>query len=508
MWLAERRREWVTHFIAFESARMSRPRRAAAPTYFQLVEDESDAPVDESDDEEEDFIHRIEDEADEQESEEDESAEEEEPVDSESSDEDPAEYFRGRDGTKWFKGPPPTGRRNAANILRENGPKPARQTEQRTIENTFALFVTDDMLEKIVQWTNKSAETHVEQATRQGNVGGLMERWRDIDLIELKAFLDCLLFIGISKSRHESLEQLWSGEIGRPLLRATFSLQRFQMLMRFIRFDNKETRQERGERDKLAAFREIWELFLSKCRQCFIPGANVTVDEQLVGFRGRCKFRVYMPMKPDKYGLKMWILSDSSTAYVQNAQIYLGKTGNLPEVGLAQRVVHDLSRPLEGSGRNITCDNFFTSIPLAQSLLQKKLTILGTIRSNKRQLPPEFCKDKSREQHSTLFGFSDRMSLCSYVPKKGAVVNLLSTMPPDDQISDREDRKPSIILAYNKSKGAVDTVDQVVHGYSCSRQTRRWPTKLWFNMIDLAAWNAFVIWTSHNPQYMNGKLNR
>ena len=139
-------------------------------------------------------------------------------------------------------------------------------------------------------------------------------------------------------------------------------------------------------------------------------------------------------MKPDKYGLKIWILSDSSTAYVQNAQIYLGKTGNLPEVGLAQRVVHDLSRPLEGSGRNITCDNFFTSIPLAQSLLQKKLTILGTIRSNKRQLPPEFCKDKSREQHSTLFGFSDRMSLCSYVPKKGAVVNLLSTMPPDDQI--------------------------------------------------------------------------
>ena len=181
MWLAELRREWVTHFIAFESARMIRPRRAAAPTYFQLVEDESDAPVDESDDEEEDFIHRIEDEADEQESEEDESAEEEEPVDSESSDEDPAEYFRGCDGTKWFKGPPPTGRRNAANILRENGPKPARQTEQRAIENTFALFVTDDMLEKIVQWTNKSAETHVEQATRQGNVSGLMERWRDTD---------------------------------------------------------------------------------------------------------------------------------------------------------------------------------------------------------------------------------------------------------------------------------------------------------------------------------------
>ena len=56
----------------------------------------------------------------------------------------------------------------------------------------------------------------------------------------------------------------------------------------------------------------------------FRPYENITVDEQLVPFCGRCSFRQNIKSKPAKYGLKLWLLCDSSTSYVLNAQIYTG----------------------------------------------------------------------------------------------------------------------------------------------------------------------------------------
>ena len=67
-----------------------------------------------------------------------------------------------------------------------------------------------------------------------------------------------------------------------------------------LRFDDKRARAERLKIDHMAAFRHIWELFLSNCRTTFIPSECVTIDEQLVPFRGRCKFKQYMPSKPCK----------------------------------------------------------------------------------------------------------------------------------------------------------------------------------------------------------------
>lgn len=51
--------------------------------------------------------------------------------------------------------------------------------------------------------------------------------------------------------------------------------------------------------------------------------------------------------------------------------IYLGKTGNLPEIGLANRVVETFALPFYQSGWHITMDNFFTSFPLAESMKPK-----------------------------------------------------------------------------------------------------------------------------------------
>ena len=233
----------------------------------------------------------------------------------------------------------------------------------------------------------------------------------------------------------------------------------------------------------------------------------MTVDEQLVTFRGRCPFKMYIPSKPGRYGVKIWILADTESKYCYNAEIYIGKVGNVREVNQATRVALELTEPLSASGRNVVGDNFFSSLQLVRCLEQRKLTYFGTIRKNKPELPVSFQQSRQRQVESTLFGFHENITIVSYVPKKNKVVNLISSAHDSAEISyDRG--KPQIIIDYNHSKYGVDTLNQLVRKYSCKRKTLRWPMALFFNMLDMASYNAFVIFGFMNPGWNRNKLHR
>ena len=267
----------------------------------------------------------------------------------------------GRDGTKWETNPVEVlSRRRTADIVREAS-RVNEGCDTASISSVFSSLFTTEMEDLVIKYTNMYARQYI--ADHEPHGGWYTERWKDIDRQEFRAFVGCLVFAGVSHAQHEALEELWSQDTGRPFLYATMSLKRFQIIMKFLRFDDTTTRAERRTSDKLAPIRELWELFQEQCRQCYSPGAFLTVDEQLIPFRGRCSFRVYMKSKPDRYGLKVWVIADSELHYALNSQIYLGKAGNNPEVGQGQRVVMELSEKYHGSGRNITCDNFLPLSP-------------------------------------------------------------------------------------------------------------------------------------------------
>ena len=94
--------------------------------------------------------------------------------------------------------------------------------------------------------------------------------------------------------------------------------------------------------------------------------------------------------------------------------------------------------------------------------------------------------------------------MISYCSKTAKTVILLSSMHNNIYVDDGEKKKPQIILYYNKTKGGVDTVNQMVRNYSCKRMTRRWPTGLWHNMRDIATLNAFTIFKALQTNYMRG----
>ena len=58
--------------------------------------------------------------------------------------------------------------------------------------------------------------------------------------------------------------------------------------------------------------------------------------------------------------------------------------------------------PIENSYKNVTTDNWYTNIPLLLYLLEKKTTLLGTMKKNKRQITPEFLPAKARQPGESM----------------------------------------------------------------------------------------------------------
>lgn len=235
---------------------------------------------------------------------------------------------------------------------------------------------------------------------------------------------------------------------------------------------------------------DMWEQQLSRP---FVPHEYVTVDETLVPFRGRCRFKQYMPSKPAKYGLKFWCLCDAATGYCLRMRPYLGidNAGDARATGLGEMVVLDLIERLD-VGRTVVTDNFFTSLALTQKLRDHNLGLIGTMRKNRREIPEEFTASKS-VAGSSLFGFNKDATLVSYSPKKNRRVVLISSEHSRPSIH-AGSGKPDIILAYNQGKGGVDHLDQMCSAYTSRKRTSRWPKCVFQHMVDVSAFNAFVLW--------------
>ena len=100
---------------------------------------------------------------------------------------------------------------------------------------------------------------------------------------------------------------------------------RFIVFSKYIRFNDKTTREARKKTDKLAAIREVWDLSVDNCQKSFNPFGEITIDEQLATLRGKCTFRQYIQSKPGRYGIKICAVADVETSYLYNLQVCTGK---------------------------------------------------------------------------------------------------------------------------------------------------------------------------------------
>lgn len=418
-------------------------------------------------------------------------------------------YYYGKNRFKWSSKPPTRNIRTLAhNIIRLpcNKPAVAQENPFSPLESFQHIFDLR-MMDIVLKWTNKKLEK-----IRSIHVGDY--NFRECNIIELKALLSLLFYSAVFKSNRESILSLFATDgTGREIFRASMSIKRFCALLVALRFDDFENREARKIVDPGCAISEVLDLFNENSQKCYSIGANATVDEMLIAFRGRCKFKMYMPSKPAKYGLKMQCLADSRTHYICNTYLYTGKgsdaSKSLPEdirKSIPTQAVLRLCRPIFNSNRNVTTDNWYSSMELLTSLRERKLTTIGTLKKNKAIIPKEFLPNKNRDVGTALFGFTNDCTLVSYVPKKNKAVVLYSSMHHSNEIGPNAG-KPIIIEDYNSTKGGVDSVDQKCSIYSCSRRTTRWPMAIFFRILDMSGLNAYILHQSHKRANKLSRLN-
>nr|CAI5861789.1 unnamed protein product [Callosobruchus analis] len=407
----------------------------------------------------------------------------------------------GKNGYVWTTKPKKEGKTPSINVVHVRpGPVPAVKGLVQPASN-FQLFFPDGLLEKVVLHTNQE----INRQNKKYKVTS--QTVSETNLVELKSLLGLYILAAGLKDNHLSSNIMFDSSLSGTRYKSTMSKGRFEFLTSCLRFDDKTTRNERRAQTVFAPISEIWDEFIEACRKSYKPGSYVTIDEQLVGFRGRCPFRMYIPNKPSKYGIKIVLLCDVSTKYLIHASPYLGKSTKTNGKPLADYYVEQLTASIQGSNRNVTMDNWFTSVPLVDRFAEKpfNLSIVGTIRKNKPQLPSQITENKKERQVGTsMFAYTNKSTVVSYKPKKNKIVNLISSMHNTVGSIKDDTKKPFIIETYNSTKGAVDTFDQMCQNMCANRKTRRWPLCLFFNMINMACINSYVIY-SHNVSLQGGK---
>lgn len=232
-----------------------------------------------------------------------------------------------------------------------------------------------------------------------------------------------MILLGVYQSKNEAISNLWDKDQGRKVIREVMTKTRFKELLTCLRFDDKLRRNN----NIFAPIEEFYTLYRNNLCKGYNPGKSLCVDEQLVPFYGRVSFRVYMKNKPDKYGIKIWTLCDNKTSYCLNQMVYIKKeeTNTIPP---SAKVVLDLvdTCSISLKGRNITCDNYFTSLLLLKELLKRDITLVGTLNNRRKDVPYEFRSGKKREINSMLYGYKDYGIIGSFSPNAKKVVNILS----------------------------------------------------------------------------------
>lgn len=219
-------------------------------------------------------------------------------------------------------------------------------------------------------------------------------------------------------------------------------------------------------------------------------------------FQGRLSFKQFNRNKRARFGLKFYKTCDSNNGYIYNFKIYVGKdeiySNEKSPLENSGKVVIEIIGDLGGQGRSLYVDNWYSSPKLFSKLHDEKLNVCGTVRINRMHLPKINTKIIKKGEVKKFS--SSQMTFIVWKDKK--VVTMLSTMRSLEMITtDKIDHhskqykvKPNIVLDYNNSMGGVDLSDQYMTSYEIMRKSKKWYIKTFFHLLDMAIFNAFVVY--------------
>uniref|UniRef100_A0A3Q1ECD4 PiggyBac transposable element-derived protein domain-containing protein n=1 Tax=Acanthochromis polyacanthus TaxID=80966 RepID=A0A3Q1ECD4_9TELE len=369
----------------------------------------------------------------------------------------------------------------------------------------FQLFFATDTVLKMCKYTNKHAARNKEL--------GKKYKWVDVEMDDLYKFFGLLFYMSlVSLCR---IQDYWRQNhiFYVPFPAKVMPRDRFQTILWNIYLSDLEEDEQNDKKgtpghDKLARVRPLYEAIRCACQAYYHPKRELAVDERMVAAKAKTGMKQYMKVKPNKWGIKLFVLAESSSGYTIQFDIHTGKTGAIRHHGLAYDVVMNLIQKSSlGTGYHIYMDNFYTSPRLFKDLTSMKFGACGTYREGRKGFPRvrenDFTRDSERgsvrwiRQGQLLFVKwldTQEVSMCSTIhPAFSGDMVERRMKDKDGSWTTRRIPCPTPVLAYNKNMGRVEQSDKLIQYYSTLRKTACWYKTLLLHFLDIAATNAYVL---------------
>ena len=386
------------------------------------------------------------------------------------------------------------------------------------------MFLSDDIIEDIVIFTNSYADIIKEtpeiidriQATNRS----LFKLWKPVTVNEMWVYISVISIMGIVKK--PMYHMYWSKDhmFSTPIFSRLMRRDRFEQIRKMLHFTDPLLEDLDDPLTKLSSFLDKVQ---ANFKRIYTPSKNVAVDEYLSLWKGRLKFRVYIPNKRERYGVKIYMLCESSSAYLYSFIIYAGADTKYVDPGVQfpkpfhdyptySQVVLSLMQGLFNQGYSVTLDNLYTEPSLLLALFKNSTDCFGTLRK-KKGLPKDFWDWKPAKGVGIppLIKFCDQKLMVMrwndcYKTKSKKIVSMMSTKHTGEIVatgkihfsSKQEIMKPDVIKDYNSTMGGVDTLSRVITPYSVQRKGLKWYRKIGELFFDVCIYNSYVVWKKVN----------
>ena len=112
---------------------------------------------------------------------------------------------------------------------------------------------------------------------------------------------------------------------------------------------------------------------VAQFQRCFYPYEALSLDEMVIGYKGRFAHKQFNAAKPHKYHIKTFGLCDAMTGYVVNLLIYFGRHTAYIETQdrnseHAIEVFNTLLEPFHPHHHHIFADRYYTTFALIEFL--------------------------------------------------------------------------------------------------------------------------------------------
>lgn len=277
------------------------------------------------------------------------------------------------------------------------------------------------------------------------------------------------------------------------------SYNKFHLLHRYIHFADNE---QDCKNDPIYKIRYVSDYIRTKWGKYYSPGQKLTIDESMIKFQGRCKFLQYIQNKPVKWGIKAFLLCDSSNYYCLDLNLYYGKVkpngNNTNNFSPTERVVINLIEPYLGKGKILYCDNFFTSMKLQKFLISNKTGLIGTWRRNRIPAVNTIPIPEKKCFMSYLWKDTKDLIITIYNDKK--IVYIMNSVQPVnpylkyDKFTQNYKIIPNIVHDYNNFSHGVDFNNKRSYNNRFPHRSNKWTKNTFFHMVQVCIQNSYILY--------------